>query len=219
MHNIYSDNKNNTILIISSYLIYYLGIYNIAGKCYDHLDNIDCARKCYTTAVLVDPACLEPAETLVTYSHLSIPQKLSFFNKIDFSHRLWVRRYYQSLLLSDIDLTDSTVNPVGMSQSQSQSNNKSSNKPTKGNKPSSITTSTSKTPTGDHIIYDIPVMGITNLPSHNHQHKHTSSSSTNNTTTGGVLDETKLNSNRLTETINMASTLNTSSLIRLAEYL
>lgn len=215
------------------------GIYNIAGKCYDNLDNIDCARKCYTSAVSVDPACIEAAETLVFYSHLSIPQKKIFFESIDFSQRRWLRRYYQSLLLSDVDLTDSdstVLAPVGTASAalggaagQSKSSQKKIPMATARRTSSAASASLPPPPlpeftsagahgVNNHAVYDVPAVGITNLGSLPATGTGAETSASLKDADQPLTERGESNSQQQLGH-SYSGALNTSSLVRLAEYL
>ncbi len=74
-------------------------IYSIAGVCCDKLENRMRAIGCLTTALRIDPACVDAVEYISDHSLLSGVDRQTLYDALDLTDREWLRPYYKFHLL------------------------------------------------------------------------------------------------------------------------
>jgi anaphase-promoting complex subunit 6 len=100
------------------------GFYNAVGLCYDNLDNrIRCIRA-FTTAVRIDPCCLEALQYVCSNGLITKKEKKTLFSSISFveGHEA-LRRHYRLCLLDDESCSG---NGAGSSSSSSSGSSEES---------------------------------------------------------------------------------------------
>lgn len=97
-------------------------MYFIAGKCFDILDNRHRCLTAFTTALRIDPACIEIAEYISNRGLLSQRDRkhlLKNIIKIDHDpNRSWLKNYY-SFLLDDAS-PDFSLNMINLATESNQ---------------------------------------------------------------------------------------------------